>query len=371
MMMRRVLTVFTLCFGLTMNAVAQQSPDEPVEKPRKKSKKNKKDEEPVTQVLPLPKDLPLAITAETERLSFFISPLTTKGLLSAQTRESLRYLAAASKSATIVKLRAFVAGSGDTRRIQTLVSEVMTEKKLPLPALTTIQVGSLGMEGAQVLFEAIAVDRRTVNPQGLAFISGQVGKTLREAVDGVNKAVSAAGAGETLTMTCFVSSLEDAAADRTGITMPASAVVVQMRREPSPTAAECEAIARLRSAPAEPVVLLNPDGLTKSANYSQIALVKAPKLVFTGLQIAFHDQESDVKLAFDRLARTLETETVKYSNVFYTHTYALTARAMDQVRAVRFNYLDKTRPPASTLLPFEGLPALDASFGIEVVAAAR
>jgi len=365
--MWRALSVFTLC--LVFNAYAQP-PDEPIEKPRKKSskKKNKKDEDPVTQVLPLPKELPLAITAETERLSFFVTPLTSKGLLTAQTHEALRYLIAASKTSTIVKLRAFVAGSGDTRRIQTLVGEMMTEKRLPLPALSTVQVGSLGVEGAQVLFEAIAVDRRVANPEGLAFISGQVGKTYGEAVAQVKKAAAAAGAGDILSMTCFVSSLEDAARDRA---LAPTAVVVQMRREPSPTAAECEAIARLTKAPAAAVVLLNPEGLTKSPNYSQIALVKAPKLVFSGMQIAFRTQEADVKLAFDRLAKTLDAATVKYSNVFFTHTYALTAQAMDQVRAMRFNYLDKAHPPASTMLPFEGLPSLDASFGMEVVAAVR
>lgn len=359
MMLLRALTAFTLCFCLMA-----QSPYDGTDKPRKKSKKNKKDEEPVTQVLPLPKELPTVIAAETERLTFFVSPLSSKGLLTAQTREALKYLTSVSKTATIVKLRAFVAGSGDTRRIQTLVGEVMTERKLPLPVVSTVQVGSLGVEGAQVLFEAIAVDRRAVNQQGLAFISGQVGKTFREAVAGVTRAVAAAGASETLSMTCFVSSLEDTAAERAGV----QAVVVQMRREPSPTAAECEAIARLKTAPAAAVVLLNPEGLEKSPNYSQVALVKAPKVVFSGLQLCFHNQESDAKLAFDRLSKTLEGGAVKYSNVFFTHTYALTAQAMNQMRAVRFLYLDKGHPPASTLLPFEGLPSLDASFGIEVVA---
>ena len=365
----RVISVLVLCLGLSVPEATGQTPYDGIDKPRKKSKKNKKDEEPVTQVLPLPKDLPSAVTAETERLTFFVSPLTSKGLLTAQTREALRYLIAASKTATIVKLRAFVAGSGDTRRVQTLVGEVMTEKKLPLPALSTVQVGSLGMEGAQVLFEAIAVDRRTVNPQGLAFISGQTGNTFREAVAKVSQAVAAAQASETLSMTCFVSSLEDTAADRAAASLPVGAIVVQMRREPSPTVAECEAIARLKTAPAEAVVLLNPEALAKSPNYSQIALVKAQKIVFTGLQIAFHDQQSDARLAFDRLAKTLEPAAVRYSNVFFTHIYALTAQAMDQVRTVRFNYLDKAHPPASTLLPFEGLPSLDASFAIEVVAA--
>ena len=361
----RVLTALTLCLSLALLAAAQ-SPYDNQDKPKKKSKKNKKDEEPITQVLPLPKELPAVITAETERLMFFVSPLSGKGLLTAQTREALRYLIGAAKTSTIVKLRAFVAGSGDTRRIQTLVGEVMTEKKLALPVVSTVQVGLLGMEGAQVLLEAIAVERRPVNPQGLAFISGQVGKTLREAAAGVTKAVAAVGASETLSMTCFVSSLEDVAADRAAV--GSSVVVVQMRREPSPTAAECEAVARLRTAPNEALVLLNPEGLAKSANYSQVALVKAPRIVFSGLQLCFHTQEPDAKLAFERLGKTLESGSVRYSNVFFMHTYALTAEAMEQVRAVRFGYLDQARPPASTLLPFEGLPSLDASFGMEIVA---
>jgi enamine deaminase RidA (YjgF/YER057c/UK114 family) len=358
-------TVFTLCCTLFLLPATAQSTDDQPEKPRKHSKKkNKKDEEPVTQVLPLPKDLPGAITAETDKLVFFISPLSAKGLLSAQTREALHHLITVNRSATIVKLRAFVAGSGDTRRIQTLVSEIFTERKLPLPVLTTVQVGSLGLEGAQVEFEAVAVDRRSVNPQGLAFISGQTGKTYREAVAGVNKASTAAGASEILSMTCFVSSLDDNVKANSPET-----VVVQMRREPSPTAAECEAIGRLTTAPAMPVAFLNPEGMTKSPNYSQIALVNAPKLVFTGMQLSF--QGSDAKLAFERLGRTLETVPVRYPSVFFTHTYALTKTAMDEVRAVRFEYLDKAHPPASTLLPFEGLPSLDANFGIEVVAVAQ
>jgi len=76
--MWRFLGVLTVCTVFTAMA---QPPDEPVEKPRKKSskKKNKKDEEPVTQVLPLPKDLPAAISAETDRLTFFVTPYPPKG----------------------------------------------------------------------------------------------------------------------------------------------------------------------------------------------------------------------------------------------------------------------------------------------------
>jgi enamine deaminase RidA (YjgF/YER057c/UK114 family) len=38
---------------------------------------------------------------------------------------------------------------------------------------------------------------------------------------------------------------------------------------------------------------------------------------------------------------------------------------------VRFDYYDRSHPPASTLLLFEGLPSLDATVAIEVAAAAN
>src|SRR3954453_12728104 len=107
-----------------------------------KKKKKKKDEEPPTQTLPVLKDPPLAISAETERLSFRVAPLTGKGLLSAQVREGLKSLMRENRG-TIVKLRAFVAGPGDMRRVGTIVSEMFTEKRLPLPTVTTLQAGGL------------------------------------------------------------------------------------------------------------------------------------------------------------------------------------------------------------------------------------
>jgi hypothetical protein len=36
---------------------------------------------------------------------------------------------------------------------------------------------------------------------------------------------------------------------------------------------------------------------------------------------------------------------------------------------VRAGYYSSTAPPASTLLSFEGLPSLDAAFGVDVIAA--
>ncbi len=50
------------------------------------------------------------------------------------------------------------------------------------------------------------------------------------------------------------------------------------------------------------------------------------------------------------------------------NTYSLSQQLTDLVRKIRFDYLEKSAPPASTLLQFEGLPSMDAAFGIEVVA---
>ena len=69
-----------------------------------------------------------------------------------------------------MKLRAFVAGSGDLRRIGEIAGEMFLEKHLPLPALSVAQVGALPLEGAQIVIEATEADRKVVNPAGLPFL---------------------------------------------------------------------------------------------------------------------------------------------------------------------------------------------------------
>src|ERR1700685_683713 len=130
--------------------------------------KKTEDKEPITQTLPLLKDPPPAIASETGALVFHVSALSGKGLLSQQVRDALKSLFSENHGAQIIKLRAFVAGSGDLRRVQTLVSEVFTEHKMNLPVLSTIQAGGLPADGAQVVIESIAAEKKTVNPNGLA-----------------------------------------------------------------------------------------------------------------------------------------------------------------------------------------------------------
>jgi len=328
-------------------------------------KKNKKgDEEDVTQTLPLLKDPPFAVVAETGRLVFHVSPLSAKGLLSQQLRDGLKAILQLNRGATIVKLRAFVSGSGDLRRVQTIVSEIFTDRKMPLPALSTIQVGALPMEGAQVIFESVSVDKRVLNPQGLAFLSGPPGKDANEAVRQLQGVAGTAGIkpADVLRTTCFLSSLDDVTAARTalqGAFASATADYVQPQRLALETSSQCEAVARLETPPAAPMV----------ATGQHAALVNSPKIVLSGIQMTFGERDADVHLAFERLKKELEMQGVTYKDVFWSSFYSLTKPVADKAGAVRFEFYDRARPPAGIFLLFEGLPSLDATTAMEIIAA--
>jgi enamine deaminase RidA (YjgF/YER057c/UK114 family) len=341
----------------------------PVVAPETKQKKKKED----TQTLPPPKELPGAVIAETDRLAFGASPLIGKGLLSQQTREALKALLRTNHG-TIVKLRAFVAGSGDLRRVGELVAETFTEKHLPLPVLSVVQVGALPLEGAQVVLESVEVDKKVVNPNGIAFLAGQNAPSVAESLARLKIALDGGGMHpeDALRVTCFVSSLDEQRDARQLMTAAFPGAVlnyIQMQREAVTPAAECEAVARLRAANPETVSFLNPGGLDKSPNYSQLALVKSSKLVITGTQLAFGSQEGDIKLAFERLRRVLSSFNARFDQVVMSHTYVTSSQIIPRVRTVRANYYNSATPPASTLLSFQGLPSLDASFGVDVIAA--
>ena len=336
------------------------------------NKKKKNKDEDLTQTLPLPKELPAAISADTDRLTFQVSPLSSRGLFSQQTRDALRTLLRTSHGA-IVKLRAFVAGSGDMRRVGDLVGEIFSDKRAALPALSVVQVGALPMEGAQVVIESTEMDKRSVNPNGLAFFSGQPGSSVAQSLAQLKSALDSGGmqAEDALRVTCFVSSLDEQKDARLRMkeSFPGAALnYVQMQREPVRPPAECEAVARLRASGASPVHFLNPPGLDRSPNYSQMALVTGPKLVITGTQLAFGNQEQDVKLAFERLQRALNSADAGFQHVVMSHLYLIGGANTATVGSVRAGYYDGANPPASTMLPFEGLPSLDASFGIDVIA---
>ncbi|MCZ2151190.1 MAG: hypothetical protein LC126_25885 [Bryobacterales bacterium] len=369
---RRFLLILPLVFTLCLESLEAQ-----------KKKKKHGEEEEATQTLELPKDPPQAVAVEPQRLGFLTAPLTSKGLLSQQVRDGLKSLRKLAHGAAIVKIRAFVAGTGDLRRVQAIVSDQFTDWKQPLPALTTIQVGGVPQEGAQVLLEATIVEKKAVNPNGLAFFSGQqvaskealekIGPLFLQSLEQLRTAqrgVNIEGA-DILRATCFVSTLGDYGDLRRSLAQQfpnAALAIVQTLRGLSQGLVECEAVGRASSAPAAPLQAVNPPGLASSPNYSQVMLMNAPKAVISGMQLAFNSQDGDVRLAFDRLRKAVEQTGGALANTAMTNYYPLTQSMIEKIRQIRFDFLDKNRPPASTMLPFEGLPSQDASFAMEVIA---
>jgi len=345
------------------------------------AQRKKKEEE--TQTLQVPKELPGSVTGDTRRLTFYVTPLSNKGLLSPQIRDALKALAHQAGNDTVLKIRAFVAGSGDVRRVRDLVSSAFTDRKLPLPVLSLVRSGGLPMEGAQVVLEAIAQTRKEVNPNGLAFLSGQpatsadpldpVAPLTAQTLSALRQEVQAAGAepAGVLRITCFLTSLENLAASRQLVEAEyphAAHDFVQTQRAPGRAVAACEAVARLRSSMGARLSFASLEGPAGDIGQSPVALVGAPQVVLTGTQISFGYQEQDSRLAFDRLKKELEQSGASPRDVAFAHYYLLSNAIAAQVRKIRGEVFDRAHPPAGTMLLFEGLPSMDAGFAVDVVA---
>ncbi len=338
----------------------------------------KKQKEEETQTLEIPKELPSWTVGETRRMKYYVTPLSAKGLLSQQVRDALKALSRAAGHDTVLKIRAFVAGSGDLRRVRDLVSETFTDRRKPLPVLSVVRAGGLPLEGAQVVLEATAATRKEVNPSGLVFVSAQAATSdnpldpvpplATKALASLRQAVQAAGSepADVLRVTCFFTSLEKLAAIRPAVDKEyprAARNYVQTQRSPSQALAACEAVARARGNTGR--VSLGP----VEGGVSQFARVGAPRLVLTGMQSSYGYEEKDARLAFERLLKGMEPAGVTARDVAYAQYYPLAAGIARQVEKIRSEFFKGSPPPAGTMLVFEGLPAMDAGFAVDLVAA--
>lgn len=336
-------TNIALLLGTSLIAAGQLVP---------RIKPPKKEKVPETQTLPLPPEPPAAVVAETGKLAFHVSPLSAKGLLTQQVHDALKALDRVNNGGTFVKLRAFVAGTGDMRRVAAIVSEEFSDRKIPLPAITTVQAGALPMEGAQVVIEAVSVEKKTVNPNGLLLVSGPLAQLTNAA-----KAQDAV----MLQVTCYVGDLNNADAVRAAVAAAfpgAAANFIQLTRLAVEPETACEGIGR----PAKP-------GKTPVEFGDTFVRVNTPKLVFTGIQMAFQDRDEDLRLAYGRMGKVLESVHASYAQSVALNVYALNSAVGGKMAALSREFLGASGHPAGTTRIVEGLPSLDASVGFELVAA--
>jgi len=338
----------------------------------------KKEAPDPTQTLEALPDPPASLPADSARLSFLSSPLTAKGKFSQQTRDALKALLAQAKGAQILRLRAYAAGSGDLRRVPQLVAEVFTEKKLPLPVVTVLQVGALDLDGALIQFQATLQDRRALNPQGLALLSAQLEQQPRGAApvatllgrssDRLSRHLRSLGLApaDLVEATCFVSSLDQSADlhQLLAAQWPRIPVtLVQTQRSPTSAHAACSAAARLRKAPAAELEFAPGEDEAHPA----ATLVRSSRLLVTGAQLAFRYQEDDARLAFERLERTLQSQRASLKDAAVLLAWPLSPQLAALIERVQPAFLDNRRRPAGAVLPIEGLPGLDASFALEAI----
>ncbi len=335
----------------------------------------KKKPEDVTQVLELPKEPPSVITADPHRMVFRVTPLSAKGLLSAQTRDAVKAMLKSTSGETVVRVRAFVAGSGDLRRVPQIVSEVFTEHKLALPVVSVVLAGALPLTGAQVMLESVSTSKKTETaPEGLLFVPGQIAQNAqiadnvaplaRQALDRFGAAVVRGGGSSVLRVTCYVSSLGDASAVSSMIAArypQAGIALVQPRRAPPSSAVECEGIARL-SKPVDGVALV------KDGDNVIGAAVSAPMIAMTGTLVAYGFEDRNARQLFERMNKVLEPEKASWKDVVEVRFYPLAASIVKQITRVRGEFLDRANSPAMSMVQIEGLPSIDASFAMDAIA---
>ncbi len=323
-------------------------------------RRKKKQDEEITQTLELPPDPPASTAADPSRLGFLSAPLSSRGLLSQQTREALRTLLQSARGARFVRIRAFVAGTGDLRRVQMIVSETFAERKLPLPVLTVAQVGLLPLDGAQVQMEAV-IEQRKPAGAGTLFAGVKAG-SAEDAVAAVKRLFAEAGAAADAppSLVCGVSSHELLEPLRLAVyrEMPRTALAAfQKQRIPGGPDVACQAAAVV-DRPVDGGVRRLPEGV----------VITAPRVVFTGSQLAFRYEESDARLAFQRLERTLQQAGSSLKSAVVLNIYPLSGMLAELAQKVRAEFVDAARPPAGLVLPLEGLPSMDGAFALEAVA---
>ncbi len=318
------------------SGIALAQPERPIRRPPNNELALETIEAPVRP------DAPDAVQGLAARLVFHVSPLSGKGLLSQQIRDALKALDKANGNTTFLKLRAFVAGTGDVRRVQSIVTEEFSDQKRPLPAITTVQVGALPLENAHVVIESISEERsRTVNPAGLVFLPGQYAEGGAAAVARLEEAMRSASASA-VRLSCFADSLEQARTARTAAAKAfpgAAGTFVQTTRAGLGSRVSCEGVGRVSG---------------------RIPAAGAPaRLVFTGIQMSFAGQDG---AAYDRLGKALGTFGAAAGDVLFTNRYTVVGHTESPAPAFGGKTMD---------LVIEGLPALDATVAIEVVAAGK
>ncbi len=121
----------------------------------------------------------------------------------------------------------------------------------------------------------------------------------------------------------------------------------------------------------------SPDGLAVAPGYSQVVTIPSGRLVWTSGQIAMDgegnvvgagDWEGQARAVFVNVTTALQTAGAGWSDVGKLTFFVVDVAELATIRAVRDEFVDRSRPPTSTLVQVAGLIQPDLLLEVEAVA---
>jgi len=122
---------------------------------------------------------------------------------------------------------------------------------------------------------------------------------------------------------------------------------------------------------------LSPDTLPEPPGYSHVVSARPGRVVWTSGQVAMRadgtvappgDWEAQTRLCCENVGRALEAAGAAWGDVVKLTFFVVDVTALETVRAVRDEFVDTNRPPASSLVQVAGLVRPDLLIELEAVA---
>jgi reactive intermediate/imine deaminase len=122
---------------------------------------------------------------------------------------------------------------------------------------------------------------------------------------------------------------------------------------------------------------LSPETLPPPAGYSHVVDSPADRIIFISGQVPLDvegrlvgdgDFDAQVRQVFDNLGAALEAADASWADVVKLNYYLVDVGEIASVRAIRDEYLDTERPPASTLVEVSRLFREDVLIEIDAIA---
>ncbi|MDZ7639799.1 MAG: hypothetical protein U5J83_16370 [Bryobacterales bacterium] len=343
-------------------------------------------EEEKPQVREFAPEAPDYIKAETAKLAYLAVPLEDRGLLSRQVEESMKNLRRLLRKRKLLRITAWVGGAGDARRVSSNIRELLGKWRMPIPAIRVIRVGALPNRTARVAFDVEVEEQDAVNPHGLVFLSGvraagsefhfNLGEEFGQSLNVLSARLAEEGAKDedVLLARCFVSLTEDLPALELQLRKryPNGNIrLLQSVRSSPDSYANCDLMARLPAAPAEPLEarVITPD--ESAPPITSLLKTNARTLVLSSAQLGFRATDADLALAFERLEATLTAAGSSLANAAQLSILSESADVGRRTEEQGRKYLNKKHDPAILRVTVEGLPALDATVSLDAIAVIR